>query len=220
MASDCAAVPGLELTSGLLSEADQQSILTEIARIKFLRPTWVEKAPEGRSALQLGDYAFVYDGTRGIRPMPEPRPLLSFLSKDYQWMNNVIVNDYDGKDAHIKPHVDSAWFGERIEIFSFGSACTMTFRPTDSSSPKRADVRLRLLPGDRLTLTGDARNNFTHEIKANDIDGPRVSVTGRSVDTTRYLEKASSDLMAVMPGVFSTRGDAADMAKCLKSPVA
>lgn len=99
----------------------QTALLLEIQNLQTLHPGWVDVAPEGRLALQLGSFVFRYDKPMGIQAIT-PRPLLQGYTAP-NWVQNCIVNVYDGKSDCIKPHIDSLWFGEHVEILSLGSPC-------------------------------------------------------------------------------------------------
>lgn len=92
----------------------------------------------------------------------------------------------------------------------------MLFSDTKSTNV----TRVRLCSGDRLVLSGEARYRWTHEIQSQDIEGPRTSITLRSVNEDAYWKQARMDLYSAMPGVFAHADDAMDMAKYLKPKVA
>ncbi|WP_231125958.1 alpha-ketoglutarate-dependent dioxygenase AlkB [Roseovarius gahaiensis] len=100
--------------------------------------------------------------------------------------DQVIVNEYLPGQG-ISAHIDCRpCFGETIAILSLGSACVMRFEHPLSSRT----VDLALQPLSLLTISGDARHEWTHAIparKSDLIDGEkhlrsrRVSLTFRTM---------------------------------------
>lgn len=100
--------------------------------------------------------------------------------------DQVIVNEYLPGQG-IAAHIDCRpCFGETISILSLGSACVMRFE----HHPSSRTVELALQPLSLLTISGEARHEWTHAIparKSDLIDGEkhlrsrRVSLTFRTM---------------------------------------
>lgn len=103
-----------------------------------------------------------------------------------QKADQVIVNEYLPGQG-IAAHIDCRpCFGDTIAILSLGSACVMRFEHRPSS--RTIDLALR--PLSLLTISGEARHEWTHAIparKSDMIDGEkllrsrRVSLTFRTM---------------------------------------
>lgn len=100
--------------------------------------------------------------------------------------DQVIVNEYQPGHG-IAPHIDLASaFGPVVASISLGSACVMEF------SREKVALELALHPGSLLVLTGEARFEWRHGIRARRSDvyngirrhrGRRVSLTFRTMAT-------------------------------------
>lgn len=100
--------------------------------------------------------------------------------------DQVIANEYLPGQG-ISAHIDCRpCFGETIAILSLGSACVMRFE----HQPSSRTVELALQPLSLLTISGEARHEWTHAIparKSDIIDGEkhlrsrRVSLTFRTM---------------------------------------
>ncbi|MDR9486208.1 MAG: alpha-ketoglutarate-dependent dioxygenase AlkB [Sediminimonas sp.] len=100
--------------------------------------------------------------------------------------DQVIVNEYLSGQG-ISAHIDCRpCFGDTIAILSLGSACVMRF----AHRPSSRTVDLALRPLGLLSISGEARNEWTHAIPARQsdaIDGEkhlrsrRVSLTFRTM---------------------------------------
>jgi len=112
-----------------------------------------------------------------IEQIPE---ILSTLNEGH---NQCIINVYEpgeGIGAHID---DTRQFGDTVIIYSLGSDIEMEFSPKFRTDKV---VRIILKRRSKITLTDDARYNWTHCIKKRKSDngikrGIRYSVTFRSV---------------------------------------
>lgn len=100
--------------------------------------------------------------------------------------DQVIVNEYLPGQG-ISAHIDCRpCFGETIAILSLGSACVMRFAHHSSSRT----VELALRPLSLLTLSGEARHEWTHAIparKSDLIDGEKHSRSRRVSLTFRTM---------------------------------
>lgn len=88
--------------------------------------------------------------------------------------DQVIVNEYLPGQG-ISAHIDCRpCFGETVAILSLGSACVMRFE----HHPSSRTVDLALQPLSLLTISGEARHEWTHAIparKSDLIDGENTS---------------------------------------------
>lgn len=100
--------------------------------------------------------------------------------------NQAIINEYKPGQG-IGAHIDSRSFGDCIASLSLGSHCVMRFTKGDEA------VDVFLVPRSVAILTGEARNDWKHEIPRRSEDphpfragktlkrSRRVSVTFRTV---------------------------------------
>ncbi len=97
--------------------------------------------------------------------------------------DQLIVNEYQPGQG-ITPHVDcEPCFKERIVTVSLGSQCEMEFLPKDEA---RAATAIMLEPRSALLISGEARYDWLHTIRARRSDRGRartrrVSLTFRNV---------------------------------------
>lgn len=133
---------------------------------------------------------------------PVKRPIPSFLNPYVARMtsgeylplagfvpNECNSNSYIKKDGHwLRAHVDDRQLsGELLANLSLGCDCDMLY--THEKSGRKISVRLprRCLQ----VVSGDARYNWTHEIRKDDLFGPRrVSVTFRGNGQTKGSRRA------------------------------
>jgi alkylated DNA repair dioxygenase AlkB len=97
--------------------------------------------------------------------------------------NQCIVNEYESGQG-ISKHIDHKTYGNVIGCFTLGSGASMVFR-------KGSNAESLYVEKDSLyIMTGDARNEWTHEMPARKTDvvdgiikkrGRRISVTFREI---------------------------------------
>jgi alkylated DNA repair dioxygenase AlkB len=144
---------GLSLKENAISDE------TSKALIKFINKQKWTPTPFKREVQQYG-HQYNYK-TRGILAndyIPIPK-ILTDLADELKLPtpDNIIINKYEPGEG-ISPHTDSPIFGDTIASLSLLSSVIMDL--------KRNDVEHGILlnPKSLLTLTSDARYNWTHGI--------------------------------------------------------
>lgn len=178
-------VPGLIIGNDFLSELEETRLLQEIDEQEW------SNALDRRTQ----HYGYIYDykakGTKAEPTQPMP-PLIASLAKRVSKTckelgislkpDQAIVNEYLPGQG-ISAHVDSKiLFGSVVVSISLGSQAVMEFKATQLSTSASFLLPRRSM----IILSGDARNEFTHEIakrKTDAVDGKRVA-RGRRVSIT------------------------------------
>lgn len=178
--------------------------------VESIKAGW-EPAPGSRRVLQFGSrYNYVTRCVHFNTVEPIPKTLLvDGLPTSEKW-DNVIVNEYEpgqGISAHIdQPH----WFGETVCSLSLVSSTTMTFTNVTDSSQR---FILALPRGSLLTLSGEARYKWTHQIDS--VETRRLSITYRTVNLDLWQTTVASFIQRTMPGVFHDNESALEFGKAI-----
>jgi alkylated DNA repair dioxygenase AlkB len=113
-----------------------------------------------------------------VQPLAERLVIDGYFAKQ---PDQAIVNEYEPGQG-ISHHVDCVpCFGETIASLSLGSRCEMELRRDGAG-----DQHLLLEPGSLLVLSGEARHDWSHAIRARKSDHGiartrRVSITFRTI---------------------------------------
>ena len=94
--------------------------------------------------------------------------------------------EYDqSRGSSIDPHFDDFWvWGERLVTLNYLSDTTLTLtRPqgTECDALREVEVRIRMRRRSLLVLSSDARTEWMHCIKREDIRGRRIATTWREL---------------------------------------
>lgn len=210
-------LPGLTLLPNAIHPTQETALVDWIDRVNA---PWTD-APHGRRVQQYEsryDYQTKTVHENGIDHLPswiwkilcdagvtDPR-----ATKPYYELSrvvwNVIINEYRAGMDSIAAHVDNTeWFGEHVWSLSLLTPTVMRFQPTTATGPDGL-VTLDLPPRSLLELSDESRYEWTHEIRATDVNARRLSITMRTVrphtlDT--YHTKLVRLIQSIMPGVFT-----------------
>ena len=123
-------------------------------------------------------------------PMPDfMTPLIKHLEKFCAeqnipcQFNQCIVNDYQVGQG-INKHIDIKAYGAVIGCYTFGSGATMIFRKDGEK------YELYVNPDSLYVMSGDVRNEWTHEMagrKTDKVDGVKINRRRRVSITFRYV---------------------------------
>ena len=179
-------IAGLRYAAGFVAAPDAAALVAAIDA-----QPWLDDL-----ARRVQHYGWRYDyRARRVAPDMYLGPLPAFLSALVARLDfapdQAIVNEYVPGQG-IAHHVDCVpCFGETIASASLLSRCEMEFR--------RGDTRHAILlePGSLLVLSGEARYDWSHAIRARGSDhgvprGRRLSVTFRTVATSTDRSCAAS----------------------------
>jgi alkylated DNA repair dioxygenase AlkB len=189
--SDTPTIPGLRLIEDYLGADEQQRLLDTIDAQPWLTDL--------RRRVQHYGYRYDYT-TRSLHaaaylgPLPPwAAELADRLRRDGLFANTpdqLIVNEYQPGQG-IAAHIDcEPCFGDTIASLSLGSACVMDFIAVEDGR----EVPVLLRPCSLVLMTGEARYDWKHRIKARKTDrfdnetitrGRRVSLTLRNVILAR-----------------------------------
>lgn len=187
-ASDAPApIPGLMYVEQFLTSDEQDAGLRAVDESPWLLDL--------RRRVQHYGYRYDYKARR-VDPSMYLGPLPEFASGIAEKLvaaglfprmpDQLIVNEYEPGQG-ITAHIDCApCFGDTVAMISLGWAYEMTFTHAES----RATESLLLAPGSALVVSGEARYDWLHEIKARKSDRGvprrrRVSLTFRTVNVER-----------------------------------
>ena len=159
---------GPNLQAKLIHEIDQHKWNTKLTR---------------RTQHYIHEYDYKSkNALAAAEPMPKYIKLLgdSLVKQNViEKIDQVIVNEYTRKQG-ITAHIDKTIFGPVIAIITLNSADEMIFR-RDGYEP----VSYILNPGSLAIIEGEARYEWTHEIKSlvgkRPQDFRRISITYRSI---------------------------------------
>jgi alkylated DNA repair dioxygenase AlkB len=182
-AHDFLGVPGLVYCSGFLNRAEQLAALSALDAQPWL----------GDLKRRVQHYGYKYDykarsvdHTMRLGPLPpfalDVAHKLRALDLVTELPDQLIVNEYVPGQG-ITAHVDCVpCFKDRIVTVSLGSAYEMEFGNLETGEERAALLEV----GSALVLTGPARYDWTHQIRARKADngvprGRRVSLTFRNV---------------------------------------
>ena len=189
-----AVVPGLTYQSNFLNEAEENKLIEIIDEQEW--------SQELKRRVQHYGWRYNYkarqiDSSMELGPLPPWAAELAQRLFDQklvpQLPDQVIVNEYQGKQG-IAKHIDAeSSFADGIAMVSLSDAWEMAFR--DTRNNKRKENRL-LERRSVVVIRGDARYRWTHEIPSRKNEPPlaeggkrrprkrRISLTFRKVITT------------------------------------
>lgn len=181
-------IPGLKYIPDFIDQATQQSLLEAIDALPWLNDL--------KRRVQHYGYKYDYkkraiDASMKVGDLPDWAKAVAQKSVDDQLttalFDQMIVNEYLPGQG-IARHVDcEPCFADTIMSVSLGTACVMHFT---SLADKSVDAPVLLAPGSAVVLSGEARYDWQHSIRANKsekyqgqkiVRGRRVSLTFRQV---------------------------------------
>lgn len=154
-----------------ITEDDEKSLIENIQIYKLQNPKLV--ANYGSN-----NYGSIYFGERYKK---EPLVFPDFIKKlcdklitnelVIEYPFGVAINEYK-KGQKIGPHIDKPISGPIVSILSLNSSATMVFKKDKES------ISQELLPRSLIQMSGDIRDNWTHEILP--VKDLRISIIFRS----------------------------------------
>jgi alkylated DNA repair dioxygenase AlkB len=188
-------VAGLHYVPEFITVADETKLLREIDA----RP-WLADLKR-----RVQHYGYKYDyKARAISRSMFVGPLPTFALElgarliDAQLLTEVpdqlIVNEYEPGQG-ITPHVDcEPCFKERIVTVSLGSHCEMEFLPKDDEQTAK---KILLEPRSALLISGEARHEWLHTIRARLSDHGRFRARRVSLTFRNVILRDSDDVVAL-----------------------
>jgi alkylated DNA repair dioxygenase AlkB len=128
-------------------------------------------------------FGFTYSPTKRkiVQPAPPVPPILHALAVRFNEVgmlkevaNQIVVQEYLPGQG-IGKHTDAGDFGPDIISLSLLSPCVMRFRHEG-----RTTHNVVLDPRSALAMTGEARQDWTHEIPGTSVRARRLSITFRT----------------------------------------
>jgi alkylated DNA repair dioxygenase AlkB len=188
-------VPGLFYIPNIIDADQSQNVIDKLNS----DGVWTSVTDSDNSR-EVQQYGYKYDyKTRTVAEKINPIPdfliglrdqlqtlsgELNLLPKSFVF-NQCIVNKYD-QGQGIGAHVDLKTYGPVIGCYTLANGAIMRFR--NKEDKKKVDIYVQ--PNSLYIMSGDARNEWTHEMPATKTDvldgkkqnrGQRISVTFRNV---------------------------------------
>lgn len=165
---------GLLFYPDLVDKDEESAIIRYLCRQSGWQP--VSASPSARLVLQYGiPYSYSTQKMHAIpftRTMQNIRDRMCDTYQPTQALDQCIVNRYLPAQG-ISRHIDAIVFGDEVYCLSLGSDTQITFR-------KGKQQEVYNIPRRSLyVLTGEARYDWTHEIKPFAHSGVRYSITMR-----------------------------------------
>lgn len=167
---------GLVYMSSFITPAEERALITEI-----MKQPWTYVG-SGFNSRQVQQYGKTYDyASRSLRDAP-PIPIylvdltrrVSDVWKTGEVPDQIIINKYEPGQG-INAHTDHVrLFGGSISSLSLNGQASMWFRERGGKCHETVMERCSL-----VTLQGDARYKWTHEIKGSSKSDRRISITFR-----------------------------------------
>jgi len=171
-------VPGFYLANNFLTISEHNFLIREI----YSRP-WTRDL-ENKN-IQIYGYNYV---NPKLPEIPIPQFLFSLIQRlsDLAKFDHVIITEYL-PNTGIGPHVDRFYWGEVIVGISLESSCTITLASTNLQLLRKRNNSVDVFLPERsmYILSGEARYKYTHAINPIHIRSKRVSITLRSMATSK-----------------------------------
>ncbi len=189
--AEAGGVEGVEVVADFLTVAEEQETLAAIEARPFepaqsgkLKQHFGAKVNFKKRRMKLGGFAGLPAYVHQLQARARAAVAPSFECTD------AFVLRYDpARRSNLDPHVDDTFaYGELILNVSLQSDCVLTF--FEGLDARARWVRVPMPRRSLLALRGPARFRWHHGILADDVQGPRTSITLR---TLAPAQRATTD---------------------------
>jgi alkylated DNA repair dioxygenase AlkB len=164
---------GLKFVADYVSVEEEIQLIADIENFRKTNPKLVANYGDN-------NYDSIYFGDRYKKPIDDAfeslKNIYTRLINDNYIQDipfGIAINKYK-KGQKIAAHIDKPISGPIVTILSLGSVSTMVFKKTNHSA-----VDIELFPRSIIRMTGEIRDNWTHEILP--VVDTRYSVVFRSL---------------------------------------